>query len=78
MHTGKQKQVNASYQASLVNRHIKRFTGLYVLCVLNIFIYVQVIRTSGIPDPECFKKLSLPFCFASACGRDKIAKVVEG
>ena len=29
MHTGKQKQMNASYQASLVNRHIRRFTGLY-------------------------------------------------
>ena len=27
MHTGKQKQMNASYQASLVNRHIRRFTG---------------------------------------------------
>ena len=27
MHTGKQKQRNASYQASLVNRHIRRFTG---------------------------------------------------
>ena len=27
MHTGKQKQINASYQASLVNRHIRRFTG---------------------------------------------------
>ena len=29
MHTGKQKQMNASYQASLVNRHIRRFTGSY-------------------------------------------------
>ena len=29
MHTGKQKQMNASYQASLVNRHIRRFTGTY-------------------------------------------------
>ena len=29
MHTGKQKQMNASYQASLVNRHIRRFTGYY-------------------------------------------------
>ena len=28
MHTGKQKQMNASYQASLVNRHIRRFTGI--------------------------------------------------
>ena len=27
MHTGKQKQMNASFQASLVNRHIRRFTG---------------------------------------------------
>ena len=27
MHTGKQKQMNASYQASLVNRHIRRFIG---------------------------------------------------
>ena len=27
MYTGKQKQMNASYQASLVNRHIRRFTG---------------------------------------------------
>ena len=29
MHTGKQKQMNASYQVSLVNRHIRRFTGRY-------------------------------------------------
>ena len=29
MHTGKQKQMNVSYQASLVNRHIRRFTGNY-------------------------------------------------
>ena len=29
MHTGKQKQINVSYQASLVNRHIRRFTGAY-------------------------------------------------
>ena len=27
MHTGKQKQMNFSYEASLVNRHIRRFTG---------------------------------------------------
>ena len=27
MHTGKQKQMIFSYQASLVNRHIRRFTG---------------------------------------------------
>ena len=27
MRIGKQKQMNASYQASLVNRHIRRFTG---------------------------------------------------
>ena len=33
MHTGKQKQkqMNASYQASLVNRHIRRFTGYWYL-----------------------------------------------
>ena len=31
MHTGKQKQMNASYQASLVNRHIRRFTGFVPL-----------------------------------------------
>ena len=31
MHTGKQKQMNASYQASLVNRHIRRFTGIVYL-----------------------------------------------
>ena len=29
MHTGKQKQMNAIYQASLVNHHIRRFTGQY-------------------------------------------------
>ena len=29
MHTGKQKHMNAPYQASLVNRHIRRFTGIY-------------------------------------------------
>ena len=28
MRIGKQKQMNASYQASLVNRHIRRFTGV--------------------------------------------------
>ena len=28
MHTGKQKQMNASSQTSLVNRHIRRFTGV--------------------------------------------------
>ena len=27
MHTGNQKEMNASYQASLVNRHLRRFTG---------------------------------------------------
>ena len=30
MRIGKQKQVNASYQTSLVNRHIRRFTGFVV------------------------------------------------
>ena len=30
MYTGKQKQMNASYQTSLVKRHIRRFTGLLV------------------------------------------------
>ena len=34
MHTGKQKQMNASYQASLVNRHIRRFTGN------NVFVFI--------------------------------------
>ena len=33
MHTGKQKQMNASYQASLVNRHIRRFTGVDLPCL---------------------------------------------
>ena len=32
MYTGKQKQMNASYQASLVNRHIRRFTGIILHC----------------------------------------------
>ena len=27
MHTGKQKEMNAYYQASLVKRHIRRFAG---------------------------------------------------
>ena len=38
MHTGKQKQMNVSYQASLVNRHTRRFTGnkgLYILIQLR-------------------------------------------
>ena len=34
MHTGNQKQMNASYQASLVNRHIRRFTGILVFHVI--------------------------------------------
>ena len=33
MHTGKQKQMNVSYQASLVNRHIRRFTGTDIVSV---------------------------------------------
>ena len=37
MHTGKQKQINAPYQSSLVNRHIRRFTGKYhLLCFMTI------------------------------------------
>ena len=33
MHTGKQKQMNASYEASLFNHHIRRFTGcIYFSC----------------------------------------------
>ena len=39
MHTGKQKQMNASYQASLVNRHIRRFTGLFIRSFIHSFIH---------------------------------------
>ena len=35
MHTGKQKQMNAFYQASLVNRHRRRFTGLIYLFITS-------------------------------------------
>ena len=40
MHTGKQKQMIASYQASLVNRHIRRFTGNRLL-VLHYLVNVN-------------------------------------
>ena len=36
MHTGKQRQMNASYQASLVNRHIRRFTGSQLAEIFHI------------------------------------------
>ena len=39
MHTGKQKQMNASYQASLVNRHIRRFTGYSGTQSISIYVY---------------------------------------
>ena len=39
MHTGKQKQMNAAYQASLVNRHIRRFTGFEGVCVIHLLEY---------------------------------------
>ena len=38
MHTGKQKQMNASYQTSLVNRHIRRFTGVYGQMICHRFL----------------------------------------
>ena len=38
MHTGKQKQMNASYQASLVNRHLRRFTGEYRYAFIYIWL----------------------------------------
>ena len=38
MRIGKQKQMNASYQASLVNRHIRRFTGLYVYSFIQLLL----------------------------------------
>ena len=46
MHTGKQKQMNASYQASLVNRHIRRFTGLptYLYWAFNQSINQFIVR----------------------------------
>ena len=45
MHTGKQKQMNASYQASLVNRHIRRFTGKITL--MMIYEFRKMICTFG-------------------------------
>ena len=42
MHTGKQKQMNASYQASLVNRHIRRFSG-YIYVFLSVFNYQKIL-----------------------------------
>ena len=39
MHTGKQKQMNASYQASLVNRHIRRFTGYAATKISTAKVY---------------------------------------
>ena len=43
MHTGKQKQMNASYQASLVNRHIRRFTGNnLLLSKLNLSMPIRI------------------------------------
>ena len=53
MHTGKEKQMNASYQASLVNRHIRRFTGLVLGPMKNplylaIFTKTTVTRQSQV------------------------------
>ena len=46
MHTGKQKQMNVSYQASLVNRHIRRFTGNTLLSwTLENFVLLTVFAT---------------------------------
>ena len=42
-HTGKQKQMNASYQASLVNRHIRRFTGLIYLKSTIIYLFLPFL-----------------------------------
>ena len=71
MHTGKQKQMNASYQASLVNRHIRRFTGnllnfLYLHLWLN-FTSPKRARCSNLPAKKKRKKkrmrrLEWPFC----------------
>ena len=43
MHTGKQKQMNASYQASLVNRHIRRFTGMYTGRLSHIDLTISTL-----------------------------------
>ena len=51
MHTGKQKQMNAIYQASLVNRHIRRFTGFDIPLTLYqqlLFREVDVAVQGGI------------------------------
>ena len=42
MQTGKQKQMNDSYQASLVNRHIRRFIGT----VIVVFRVSDFLNTS--------------------------------
>ena len=50
MHTD--KQMNVSYQASLVNRHIRRFTGYYYYYyyyyyyLLDFFFFVHGPRTT--------------------------------
>ena len=43
MHKGKLKQMNVSYQTSLVNRHIRRFTGKYHLLCFMTIIEVKVM-----------------------------------
>ena len=54
MHTGKQKQMNASYQASLVNRHIRRFTGLVILLYGETF--GQQLESEKLDAPSAFKR----------------------
>ena len=48
MRIGKQKQVNASYQASLVNRHIRRFTGVqYGMLRCSVVVPAQLVLKLG-------------------------------
>ena len=53
--------MNASYQASLVNRHIRRFTGDYVSIILN---NSSIIFMVDLPcDCASFSNSSCSCCF---------------
>ena len=61
MHTGKHKQMNASYQASLVNRHIRRFTGNSLRArpkAERVFAeYENLVNLSDPTDRDAFQRL---------------------
>ena len=47
MHTGKQKHMNAPYQAPLVNRHIRRFTGVCMYLCWVWYLFGIISRTEA-------------------------------